>query len=101
MDKMSSELGTIGFFPFVAELFLRVWTHRSRCSPEGSVKFRDLGETAALARRTAAAMALLRGAQGEPEPVITQHGNTHDGRATGSLAYGGTVVAEVRYSHVK
>ncbi len=74
-------------------------------TPEGSVKFRDLGEAAALARRTAAAMAvreaLLRGAKGEPEPVITQHGNTHDGRATGSLAYGGTVVAEVRYSHVK
>ena len=43
----------------------------------------------------------LRGAQGELHPVITQQGNTHDGHATSSLVYGGTVTAEVRYSHVK
>ena len=73
-------------------------------TPDGSVKFRDLGEASALARETAAAEAireaLLRGAQGELHPVITQQGNTHDGRPTESLTYGGTVTAEVRYSHV-
>ena len=73
-------------------------------TPEGSVKFRDLGEAVALARETAAAEAIreaqLRGAQGALHPVITQHGNTHDGRPTESLTYGGTVTAEVRYSHV-
>ncbi len=74
-------------------------------TPEGSVKFRDLERAVSLARETAAAEAvreaLLRGARGELHPVITQQGNTHDGHATASLAYGGTVTAEVRYSHVK
>ncbi len=73
-------------------------------TPEGSVRFRDLGEAVALARETAAAEAIreaqLRGAQGALHPVITQQGNTHDGRPTESLTYGGTVTAEVRYSHV-
>ena len=74
-------------------------------TPEGSVKFKDLGEATALAGRTAAAEAVrearLRGAQGELHPVITQQGNSHDGHIAHTLTYGGTVTAEVRYSHVK
>ena len=54
----------------------------------------DYGNAAAVRE------ALLRGAQGELRPVITFEGNTHDGRPTESLTYGGTVTAEVRYSHV-
>ena len=74
-------------------------------TPDGSVKFEELAPAQALARRIAAEEAvkeaLLRGAQGELHPVITQQGNTHDGRGTESLTYGGSVIAEVRYSHVK
>ena len=74
-------------------------------TPEGSVKFGDLEEATALAGKTAAAEAvreaLLRGAKGTLYPVITLQGNTHDGHATNSLVYGGSVTAEVRYSHVK
>ena len=74
-------------------------------TPDGSVKF-DQAETAAACARSAAAAeavreALLRGAQGELHPTITQQGNTHNGQATASLTYGGTVTAEVRYSHVR
>ena len=73
-------------------------------TPEGSVKFRDLTAATALAEETASALAireaLLRGAQGELRPTVTLQGNTHDGRGYSSLAYGGTVTAEVRYSHV-
>ena len=73
-------------------------------TPEGSVKYRNLEDAVTHARRSAAAEAvreaLARGAQGELHPVRTQHGNTHDGRATESLTYGGTVTAEVRYSHL-
>lgn len=74
-------------------------------TPTGSVKFKDVEEATALAREAAAAEAVkearLRGAQGELHPVITQQGNTHDGRSTERLTYGGTVTAEVRYSYVK
>ena len=74
-------------------------------TPEGSVRFADLAEATALASETAADAAvreaLLRGAQGELHPVITIQGNSHNGQASGSLTYGGTVTAEVRYSHVK
>ena len=74
-------------------------------TPEGSVRFRELRPAANLAKETAAAEAikeaLLRGAQGELHPVVTVQGNTHDGRGAAGLAYGGTVTAEVRYSHVK
>ena len=74
-------------------------------TPSGSVKFKDVEEATALAREAAAAEAVkearLRGAQGELHPVITQQGNTHDGRSTERLTYGGTVTAEVRYSYVK
>ena len=74
-------------------------------TPEGSVKFRDLTAATALASETAAAEAvreaLLRGALGELHPEITLHPNTHDGRAVSTLAYGGSVTAEVRYSHLK
>ena len=45
--------------------------------------------------------ALLRGAHGELSPTVTLHGHTHNGRGADSLAYGGTVTAEVRYSHAK
>ena len=73
-------------------------------TPEGSVKYRNLVDAVEHARKTAAAEALrealARGAQGELHPMITQQGNTHDGRATESLTYGGTVIAEVRYSHL-
>ena len=74
-------------------------------TPEGSVKHRDLTVATELAGRIAAEEAvkeaLLRGAQGELEPVITLQPNTHDGRGSTTLAYGGSVTAEVRYSHVK
>ncbi len=73
-------------------------------TPEGSVKYRNLVDAVEHARKTAAEEALrealARGAQGELHPMITQQGNTHDGRATESLTYGGTVIAEVRYSHL-
>ena len=74
-------------------------------TPEGSVKFRDLGNATACAEQAAAAEAvreaLLRGAAGELQPTITLQGNVHDGRGATNLTYGGTVTAEVRYSHVK
>ena len=74
-------------------------------TPDGSVKCARREDATALARRAAAAEAvreaLLRGAQGELHPVITQHGNAHDGKSTSSLTYGGIVTAEVRYSHIK
>ena len=74
-------------------------------TPDGSVKFRDVGNATALAGETAAALAvkeaLLRGAQGELRPEITLQPNTHDGRGSNTLAYGGAVTAEVRYSHLK
>jgi N-methylhydantoinase A/oxoprolinase/acetone carboxylase beta subunit len=74
-------------------------------TPEGSVKFRNVGDALALAKKTAAELAVreahLRGAQGELTPKIFLQGNTHNGRGADSLAYGGTVTAEVRYSHLK
>jgi N-methylhydantoinase A/oxoprolinase/acetone carboxylase beta subunit len=74
-------------------------------TPEGSVKYRDLGAATALAEHIAAEEAvkeaLLRGAMGELTPTISLQGNTHEGRGANSLAYGGTVTAEVRYSHLK
>ena len=74
-------------------------------TPEGSVKFRNVGDATALAKKIAAELAVreahLRGAEGELTPAITLHGNTHNGRGADSLAYGGAVTAEVRYSHVK
>ena len=74
-------------------------------TPEGSVKFSDLGEASALAEKLAGEAAireaLLRGAKGELRPVITRQGNSHDGRTSDRLTYGGTVTAEVRYSHGK
>ena len=74
-------------------------------TPDGSVKFDEMSKAEALASRIAAEEAvkeaLLRGAQGELHPVVTLHGNSHDGRAHEHLAYGGTATAEVRYSHVK
>ena len=74
-------------------------------TPEGSVKYRDLAAATELAKQTASAEAireaLLRGAKGELRPAITLQGNTHDGRGYSTLAYGGSVVAEVRYSHLK
>ena len=74
-------------------------------TPKGSVKFRDLTGATALASETAAAEAIreamLRGARGELHPEITLRPNTHDGRGSSTLAYGGFVTAEVRYSHVK
>ena len=74
-------------------------------TPEGSVKYRDLTVATDLAAKTAAEQAvkeaLLRGAQGELVPEITLQPNTHDGRAVSTLAYGGSVTAEVRYSYVK
>ena len=41
------------------------------------------------------------GDQKKAEQTITVQGNTHDGRTSGRLTYGGSVIAEVRYSHVK
>ena len=74
-------------------------------TPDGSIKFKDLGMATKTAKEAAAAEAvkeaLLRGAKGELRPVVTVQGNTHDGRAVGGLTYGGTVTAEVRYSHLK
>jgi len=74
-------------------------------TPEGSVKYADKTRAMLRAREAAAAgavrEALLRGAKGELHPTITQQGNSHNGRATEDLTYGGTVTAEVRYSHVK
>ncbi len=74
-------------------------------TPEGSVKFERMEDAAAAARASAAEKAvreaLLRGAKGELQPVITVQGNSHDGHPTDRLVYGGTVTAEVRYSHVK
>ncbi len=74
-------------------------------TPDDSVRFDSLDRATAAAREAAAEgaikEALLRGAKGELHPVITQLGNSHDGRATTNLAYGGTVTAEVRYSHLK
>lgn len=74
-------------------------------TPEGSVKFERMEDAAEAARAAAADKAvreaLLRGAKGELQPVITVQGNSHDGRPTDRLVYGGTVTAEVRYSHVK
>ena len=74
-------------------------------TPEGSVKFRNVGDALALAKKTAAELAVreahLRGARGELTPKIFLQGNTHNGRGADSLAYGGTVTAEVRYSHLK
>ena len=74
-------------------------------TPSGSVKTVELAEATALARREAAAEAVrearLRGARGELQPVITQQGNTHDGKTSEHLGYGGTVTAEIRYSHLK
>ena len=74
-------------------------------TPEGSVKFQNSGDAVALAKQIACAEAvkeaLLRGAHGELSPTVTLHGHTHNGRGADSLAYGGTVTAEVRYSHTK
>ena len=74
-------------------------------TPDGSEKHRDLEEATEIARAAAAAQAVreaqLRGAMGQLHPVITQQGNSHDGRASEHLTYGGTVTAEVRYSYVK
>ena len=74
-------------------------------TPEGSVKYRNVGDAIALAKKIASEQAVkeayLRGAKGELTPAITLQGNTHNGRGADSLAYGGAVTAEVRYSHVK
>ena len=74
-------------------------------TPDGSVRFEDLDAAKALACERASAAALreayLRGAEGELKAQIICQGNSHDGRATESLTYGGTVTAEVHYSHVK
>ena len=74
-------------------------------TPKGSVKLRSLEEAKALAIEFATSEAMrearLRGAKGEFVPAIELRGNTHTGRVTDNLVYGGTVTAEIRYSHVK